>query len=75
MISAFSSAAKRLGTSPVLSSESYLHDLGLLVGGEEVGHLAGIEQRVDVLEEALLLDLRVGDEEGGVTPLRAAVAQ
>ena len=35
-------------------------DLRLLVVGEEVGHLARVEQAVDVLQVGLLLDLGVG---------------
>lgn len=38
----------------------------LLVGGKEVGHLANVEQVVDVLEKGLVLDLRVGEEEHAV---------
>ena len=47
---------------PVLA---YLHNLLFLIGREQVGHLARVEERVDILEERLLLDLRVGQEEHG----------
>ena len=51
------------------------HHLGLLVAAKEVGHEAGGEDVVDVLEEALLLDVLVGEEEGGALALDAAGAE
>ena len=45
------------------SYDTDLHDFCLLVGGEQIGHLAGVEETVNVLQERLLLDLTVGDEE------------
>ena len=48
------------------------HHLGLLVAAEEVGHEAGGEDVVDVLEEALLLDVLVLEEEGRAFALNAA---
>ena len=42
-----------------------------LVVVEEVGHLARVEDVVDVLEEGLLDDLRVGEEEHELLPLVA----
>ena len=44
-----------------------------LVAREEVGQLAGVEEDVEILEEALLLDLLVGEHEDGreaCTPAR-----
>ena len=43
----------------------------VLVAREEVGQLARVEEDVDVLEEALLLDLLVGEEEHGRLALHA----
>jgi hypothetical protein len=48
-----------------------LDDRVALVLGEEVRHLARVEHVVDVLEEGLLLDLRVGEEEHGRLALDA----
>ena len=42
---------------------------------EEVGHLARVEDVVDVLDERLVLDLRVGEQEDGRLPLLARRAQ
>jgi hypothetical protein len=42
-----------------------LHQLRLLLVREEVGHLVGIEEVVDVLHERLVLDLSVGEKEDG----------
>ena len=42
-----------------------LDDLGLLVRGEQVRNIGRVEDHVDVLEEGLLLDLRVAEEEDG----------
>eukprot|EP00966_Prymnesium_polylepis_P179650 4159641-Prymnesium_polylepis.1 len=50
-------------------------DLRLVVVVEEVGHLARVEDVVDVLEEGLLDDLRVGEEEGHQLALLAAPEQ
>ena len=46
-------------------------NLRLLAVLEEVGHLARIEQAVDVLEVRLLLDLGVGEQEDGRLALHA----
>ena len=48
-----------------------LNDAVLLVLGEEVRHLARVEHVVHVLEEGLLLDLRVREEEHGRLALDA----
>ena len=40
-----------------------LHDICLLISGEQIGHLASVEETVDVFQEGLLLDLTVSDEE------------
>lgn len=42
-----------------------LHQVGLLVGREDVGHVARVQKHVDVLDEGLVLDLAVGEEEHG----------
>ena len=54
---------------------AHLHDLRLLVCREQVGHLACVEQTVDVLQERLLLDLRVRDEEDGRLALHPRALQ
>lgn len=41
----------------------YLNDLLLFVNCEQVGHLSRIQQPIHILQERLLLDLRVGDQE------------
>ena len=46
-----------------------------LVAREEVGQLARVEEDVDVLEEALLLDLLVGEDEGDALALEHARLQ
>ena len=46
----------------------------LLLGREEAGHVARGEQVVHVHEEALVGDLRVGEEEGDALALEAALA-
>lgn len=53
----------------------FLADLGLLVRCKKIGHLAGIEQVADVLEEGLLLDLRVHEEEDCMQIARCALLQ
>ena len=42
---------------------TYFHHFGFLFRREQVGNFGRVEQRVDVLQERLLFDLRVGDEE------------
>ena len=54
------------------SSRSAVEDLVELIGRKEAGHLARVEDRVDVLEERLGDDLRVGEEKGQVRALIAA---
>ena len=52
-----------------------LHDVHQLVLREEVRHLAGVEDVVEVLEEALVLDLRVVEQEHRLLVLPAALPQ
>ena len=52
-----------------------LNDLGLLVRGVEVGHVAGVEDHADVLHEALVLDLVVREQEHRRLALAAALDQ
>ena len=61
----------RLGHSalPCARRAQRVEDLVELVGRKEAGHLARVEDRVDVLEERLGDDLRVGEEEGEVRAL------
>ena len=40
-----------------------LDDLGLLVGGVHVGHIARVQDHTDVLHERLVFDLVVREEE------------
>ena len=50
---------------------THLNDFLLLIDGEEVGHFSRVQQPVHVLQERLLLDLRVCDEEHGRLALLA----
>lgn len=42
-----------------------LHQVGLLVSSEDVGHVARVQEHVDVFDEGLILDLAVTEEEHG----------
>ena len=46
-----------------LDTPHLFHDRGELVGSKQVRHFTVVEYIVDVLEEALVLDLRVGHQE------------
>ena len=66
---------RRLGVLPLHDGDELRHDLALLVPREQVGHQPGRGQDVvDVLEEALLLDVLVGEQERSALALDAAGA-
>lgn len=48
--------------------------VSLLIGSEDVGNLARVENVVDVFEETFLLDLRVSEEESCLSSLCASLA-
>ena len=51
----------------------YLHDLLLLVHGEQVGHLPRVQHAVHVLQERLLLDLSVRQQEDRLLTVHSRV--
>lgn len=58
-----------------IDDSHFLADLGLLVRCKKIGHLAGVEQVADVLEEGLLFDLRVHEEEDCMQVARCTLLQ
>ena len=67
LLGGFQNLSSLLGAHPAL-----LHHRGSLVVGEEVGHLAAVEEVVYVLDVGFVLDLGVGEEEYARSALGAS---
>ena len=54
---------------------AHFDDFLFLLDGEDVGDEAAVEQRVDVLQKGVVLQLRIQNEEDDVTALSPGGAQ